>query len=288
MLGVLIIVSVFLSGSCAAYLLLSRVPDQVIRRYAEIRIETVRLVEQLFVFIPAARLSALTLGSAAVFFIAAVAGTAAVPWPLRLALVAGAAAIGLWVPRAVVRHLLQRRIRLVERQLIDGLSLLSSGLRAGMSFIQVVDLVVKEMPPPLSQEFGLVLREHKMGASLDDALHHLLTRVPSQEFHLLVTAVLLTKEAGGNLSEIFDRIALTIRERNKVKGRMDALTAQGKIQGITVGLLPVALGCILYAIDPELMRPVLTTPPGWAGLGVAASFELVGFMMIRKISAIEA
>lgn len=287
MMGGLISLLAFGSVTIGAYLLLTRAADRLAQGYRVFRVETSRRVEQLFVFIPSGQLSAMTVGSAALIAGAAGAVTSGVPWAFRVLILVGAAVAGMWLPRAVLHRLVQRRLRRVDQQLVDGLGLLSNGLRAGLSFMQALDLVVKESPPPLSQEFDLVLREHKMGTHLEEALQHLLERVPSQDLHLLVTAVLLARETGGNLAEVFGKIATTIRERQRMRGRLDALTAQGKIQGVTVGLLPLALGGILYAIDPALMRPVLTTPPGWIGLGVVAVLEVAGYVMIRKIVTVE-
>ena len=171
-------------------------------------------------------------------------------------------------------------------QLVDALVALSNSLRAGFSLPKAVELLAEESPDPLRQEMRIVVQEMRLGEPLVTALRNLNKRMPNEDLDLLATAIDIAGEVGGNLSEIFDNIANTIRERHKIQGRIDALTSQGRLQGIVVGLLPLFLGVAINYIDPTLFRPMYTTPIGWGLIAVAIILELLGFWIIMKIVSI--
>jgi tight adherence protein B len=183
--------------------------------------------------------------------------------------------------------LLKKRTEKFDEQLVDGLSLIANGLKAGYSLTQALNSLANEMGAPISQEFGLVLKENRMGVPIEQALANLAQRIKSEDLDLFVTAVLTMKQVGGNLAEIFDRITDTIRERNKLYGKINALTAQGRMQGIVVGLLPLFLGFVLYKIQPDMMRPLFTDPIGWCAIGLLIVFEVIGAVLIKKIVTID-
>lgn len=197
------------------------------------------------------------------------------------------AAIGFFLPKIGLKIALKRRLARFNAQIVDGITLLSNSIRSGFSLVQGIDLLVREMPSPISDEFGLMLREHKMGVSLEDSLNNMVARVDSNELKIIVTAILISRTTGGNLSEVFQNISHTIRERNKVQGKINALTSQGKMQGWVVGLMPLFLGVAIYHISPDLMMPMFKTPIGWGFIGVIIIMEIIGAWLIKKIVTID-
>lgn len=204
---------------------------------------------------------------------------------LVVALLGGAA--GWFLPRLALAHLYRKRVKHFEDQLLDGLQMVSNCLRSGLSLQQGLDLVVKEMAPPINQEFGLVMSEHAMGTRLEDCLQRLADRVPSEDLKIVVNAILILRETGANLSEIFDTIVYTVAERRKVEGKIAALTADGVMQGIILCAMPFVLGLVLYLMNPGYMMPLLVTWPGWVLMGIALVMITAGALMIRAIVSIE-
>jgi len=190
---------------------------------------------------------------------------------------------GLVMPRFYVRFRQMQRVRHIDNQLVDALMLISNSLKSGYSFMQGLELVSEESPKPICNEFKRVLMETNLGMPMDDAMDNLTERVPSEDLGLVVTAVKIQRTIGGNLSEILDRIVHTIRERIRIKGEISTLTAQGKLQGIILTLLPPALTVGIYMMDPEFMKPLFFTMVGKMMLGVAIVLQVFGAIMIRKI-----
>jgi len=180
----------------------------------------------------------------------------------------------------------KKRIRKFNSQLVDALTTMSNCLKAGLSLPQAIETVEKQMEPPISEEFGLVNREHRMGVSLEEALLHLADRMKGDDTELLVTSITIAHELGGNLAEIFEQITTTIRERNRIQGRIETLTAQGKMQGAIVSALPVALGLILYLLAPDMISLLFTTQIGKLLLGMFVFLEVSGWILIKRIVTI--
>ncbi|MEO0107397.1 MAG: type II secretion system F family protein [candidate division WOR-3 bacterium] len=197
------------------------------------------------------------------------------------------ALLGFFAPRFYVRFLKSRRWKKFDNQLVDGIVLIANSLKAGMNLIQAIEMVTKEMGPPISQEFGLALKENRLGTPMETALANMTKRVPSEDLEIVINAMNIARETGGILSEVFMNIAATIRERNRIKGKLDALTAQGRMQGVIMTLLPWILAGILYLIDPTMVRPMFTTSLGQILIGVIIVLEILGWFFIRKIMAIE-
>lgn len=212
-------------------------------------------------------------------------------WSLSWPVTVGFSVLAAWLagrlPRRVVEHLRRRYVARFEDQLTDSLTMLASALRSGLSLPQGLDLVAREMPAPMSQEIGLVLNQQKMGMSLDQALEELGRRIDSDDLALVVNAVLILRETGGNLSETFDTIVHTISERDKVRGKIRTLTAQGVAQGMILTAMPFVLAWVLHLINPDYLRPMFTSVLGWIMLGFMALLLAVGGMMIRKIVTID-
>jgi len=194
---------------------------------------------------------------------------------------------GLAVPEILVRWMRGRRLKRFGFQLVDALTNVSNSLKAGFSLPQAFQLLQDEMPNPISQEFKMVNQELRLGVSMDVALGNLVQRVGSADIDLVATAISVSREVGGNLTEVFDNIASTIRERHKMEGKIKALTAQGKAQAFIICVLPFVMLLMLNYTNPEMVRPMFERPLGWLILGLIAVLEILGIIIIRKIVSID-
>ena len=195
--------------------------------------------------------------------------------------------VGFIIPRLILNILKKKRLIKFESQLVDTLSTISNSLKAGLSLPQAIEMVSKEFPPPISQEFGLTVKEMMLGVEMEKALINLGERVKSQDLELVITSINIVKDIGGNLSQMLDNISSTIRERNTIQGKIRALTAQGRMQGLIIGLLPIGLGFILYSLEPRMIIRLFTDPIGWMIILIIILFEAIGIFFIRKIVAID-
>jgi tight adherence protein B len=194
---------------------------------------------------------------------------------------------GLFLSKLWIKLMRKRRLRLFNEQFIDAIGVISNALKSGLSLQQAIARVAVQYPAPLSQELSMISKEVALGVPLEQALVNLSKRIESEDLDLFVTATNVVKDTGGNMSEMFDSIADTLRERNTIQGKIRALTAQGRMQGIVIGLMPIALGFILYKLDPNLIMPLFNDPIGWAILFIIAVFEAIGAFFIRKIIRID-
>lgn len=183
----------------------------------------------------------------------------------------------------LVQRRITKRLNNFQRQLADCLSLVANSLRAGFSFLQTMEIISREMEPPMSTEFERVMRDTSLGKSLDEALHDMDERVGSADFSLVVTAVLIQQQVGGNLATILDTIRSTITERIRIRREVNTLTAQGKMSGIVLACIPVALALFFYISSPEYLTPLLTTDIGKIAIIGTVFLVIVGFIIIRKI-----
>lgn len=195
--------------------------------------------------------------------------------------------LGWHLPRWIVNYKDKKRKQLFDEQLVDALVLLSNALRSGLSLLQGVRIVVREMEPPISEEFNLVLREQKFSAILDDALVNLSKRMQSEDLDIVITSILTLRETGGNLPETFDNVTYTIRERKKVEGKIVSLTTMGYTQGMVACFLPFAFILLMKVVHPTLIEPLLFTWPGRIFLIIALVLDIVGFIFIKKTVQIE-
>jgi len=191
------------------------------------------------------------------------------------------------LPRLLFRLMRARRRLRFEEQLPDALMMLSGGLRAGAGLSSAISQLVAEAPAPLGQEFSLMLREQKLGVTLEQSLNNLSRRMPTQTTALVVSAMRIAAETGGGLAETLERTSNTIRSRLQMEGKIRALTAQGKLQAWVVGLLPIVLMLILQRMEPHAMALLWTTHMGWGALVALAFLEFMGIYVIRKIIAID-
>lgn len=190
-------------------------------------------------------------------------------------------------PRLLYAWMRKRRRQKFEEQLPDALMMISGGMRAGVALSSAIQQLVEEAPPPLAQEFSLMLREQRLGVSMEQSLNNLSRRMPTQTTTLVVSAMRIASETGGGLAETLERTAHTVRSRLQMEGKIKALTAQGKLQAWVVGMLPVALMLILNKMEPEAMSMLWHSRMGWATLVVLGFFEFMGVYVIRKIIAID-
>ncbi len=195
--------------------------------------------------------------------------------------------VAFFVPRLMKSFAIKRRRTLFNNQLIDALTTLNNALRSGFSLPRAFELIAKDGPSPLKQEFSILTQELRLGAKVTEALRNMCARVPIDDLDLLTTSVEISHSVGGNLTEVFEKISHTIRERHRIEGRIDGLTAQGKLQGLVVGILPICMALAYHYVDPELLVPLYTTPEGYAVIGVMVVFEALGFFFINRITTIQ-
>ncbi len=202
-------------------------------------------------------------------------------WPV-------AGIIGFFAPRIYVSRRQQQRLRAFENQLADVLGLWVNSLRSGYSVLQAMEAISREAPDPSALEFRRVVQEVQLGISMEDALDNMLRRIDSEDFDLVVTAVNIQREVGGNLAEILEVIAHTIRERIKLKGEIRVLTTQGRYTGYLIGGLPIVLALFLFAINPGYMGPMFENRAcGWPMIGCGLGLIATGAAVIRRIVDIE-
>jgi len=194
---------------------------------------------------------------------------------------------GAFLPKIVTGVLRGQRLKQFNDQLGDTINLLVNGIRSGYSMPQAMETVANDMPPPVSEEFQRVTLEIGLGVALEDALNHMMRRVRSDDLDLMVTAVNVSYEVGGNLAEILDIISHTIRERVRIQGEIKTLTAQGQITGWVLSLLPFGLTGILYLLNREYMGRMFKVPCGWIMIGVSLVIISAGFFAMQKITKIE-
>ncbi len=213
---------------------------------------------------------------------------------LILALVG--ALVGMRLPRMYLGFAGNRRINTFNDQLGDTLNLWVNALRSGYSVLQGMETIATELPPPVSVEFERVVQEVRLGLSVEQALANMYRRVPSEDLDLVITAVNIQREVGGNLAEVLDTISFTIRERVRIKGEIRTLTAQGRISAWIISLLPIALGLLLYSINPDYVselwvqeEPFLLpgVPCGWLVLGIGGLMIDLGAFAVQKMIQIE-
>jgi tight adherence protein B len=199
-----------------------------------------------------------------------------------------AAVIGWFAPRWFVTWRQGQRLRAFSDQLGDALNLMVNGLRSGYSVLQAMESVSREMPPPISSEFSRVVQEVQIGLPLDQALSNMLRRIKSDDLDLVITAVNVQREVGGNLAEILDVISFTIRERVRIKGEIRTLTAQGRYSGYVISLLPIGLALVLFCVNKPYVQRLFTSGfCGWAMVVCGLLMIGTGFIAIQKIVAIE-
>lgn len=191
------------------------------------------------------------------------------------------------LPTFVYRSIRNKRLKRFEQQLPDALAMISGAMRAGASLNIALEGMVKEQPAPISQEFELFLKEQRLGVEFEVSLKNMEKRIPIQDFSMLVTSLMINREVGGNLAETMETLGETLRRKQMMEGKIEGLTAQGKLQGIVMTGLPVFLGVLLYFMEPEAMSKLWTTTIGWIVLAIIVIMEGMGYFIINKITSID-
>ncbi len=252
---------------------------------------TSRQFEDLFLFIPARRIAEAGWACAIAAFLlfALLLFNPRQPALSLIGLAAGAVAgtTAFQIPKHVLLILRNRRRRRFNEQLVEALGQISNALKAGFSITQAFETVVANGEAPIAQEFDVFLQQMRVGISFSDALQNLDRRVGSEDLELVCSAMEIARRTGGNLTEIFDKISLTIRERMRIERRVMTLTAQGRLQGIIVGAMPLAVGVAMASFRPEIMLPYLRSPNGMAAVAAVIVLVTLGGLMIRKIIRID-
>jgi tight adherence protein B len=207
------------------------------------------------------------------------------PLGLILGIVTGI--VGYMMPRVYMSMQKSKRVTALERQLPDALSMLANSLKAGFGLMQSLELASRELAHPLATDIQRMLQEINVGMQTDEALMHFSQRSGSADLDIVVTAMLIQQSTGGNLAEILETVGHTMRERNRIKGEIKTLTMQQTLTGFIIGGLPILIAMAIMALNPDYIRPLYTTLPGYVMLAGAAVLETFGVIVIKKILAIE-
>ena len=197
-----------------------------------------------------------------------------------------AGVVGYFIPMRYLRYRQRRRQRTLSAQLPDTISLLTNALKAGYSFPQAIDTVARNGSPPIAEEFGRVVRELNLGGSVEQSLNNLVKRAGNDDLELVVTAAVIQNQVGGNLARILDNISDTIRERVRVKGQINSITAQGRASAWIITLLPIGLAVLLYVLTPDYFGVMTKTRLGVALLVVAGLMIFLGNHFTRQVARV--
>ncbi len=283
----LILLGVFAAVGIAFYFVYVPAQEAMKRNVFRQKGHVTHELEEMFIFISVDGLQKLkwSLSVAVAGVVLLLTWEARPPAPILAAVLFGAAAY--WGPEIFIILLRRRRRAEFSEQLVDALVLMSNGLRSGFTLQQAIDMLIEEMPAPMSQEFELVRRQYKVGVDLDVALRNCVVRTKDEDLDLVVTAVQITRQLGGNLAEVFDRIVAMVRDRKILHGKADALTSEGKMQAMVVGLLPYGFLFAMIKVNPDLMRLMWTTLPGIGCLILTLILDVVGYLWVRKLASVE-
>lgn len=191
------------------------------------------------------------------------------------------------VPWVMLARAKAKRRAKLEDMLPDALINMANSLRAGLTLPQSMAILVDNMSAPVNEEFGLTLKEHRLGLTLDEALNNLAERISSKNLDLVVTSIQVARVSGGNLPQVFEDTATAIREITRLEAKIQSMTAQGRLQAWVLGSLPVGMAFVIYKVDPKMVSPLWEDPIGWIILFFISIMEIVGIFMIRKIVSVD-
>jgi tight adherence protein B len=269
-----------------AYLWSERVLQWLHNRSLGQREEVLRLLELMFVETDVKKVTMMmtvsSFGLGVLIFV--------VFWPSVTAglIIGSAVTIAMWsVPKLVIQSLYEKRCGQFVEQMVDGMTLMANGVKAGLSVQQCMERIQENLANPISQEFGLVLSQMRLGRGMTDALNDLGMRIPRPDVQMFVTSVNILSETGGNMAETFQTITFTIRERQKIEKKIEALTAQGITQGVIITLIPFGLLAVFYIVDPTYVQPLFNTTLGLLALAAMVTLQVIGGVAIKKIVKIQ-
>jgi tight adherence protein B len=277
----LILAVALLTAFLAIWLALQAIRTILKRQQSELETSSKTTLADMFIFIDPTRLFYYNVGALIVL------PTLVWLFTNNPVFVTFAAVATLILPKYYIKSLGVKRLKRFEEQLPDALLMVSGAMRAGASLNVALESMIKEQKPPLSQEFELMLREQRLGMDFDAALVNMEKRNPIQDFSLVVSGLRISREVGGNLAEILESLAHTLREKATMEGKIRSLTAQGKMQGLIMSCLPLLMMAALNWIEPKAMGTMFTTLFGWATLTVILIMITIGYLFIRKITTID-
>lgn len=274
------------SAFFVTYLWADKIINFLQRRSLGQREEVLRYMELMFVETDRAKVTMMMLASSfgvgALIFIAT--------WPNIAAgiIFGGTVTVAMWsVPKLVIQFLWARRCSQFVDQMIDGMTMMANGVKAGLSVQQSMERIQNNLANPISQEFGLVLSQIRIGRSLSEALNDLGTRIPKQDVQMFVTSVNILQETGGNMGETFKTIVEVVRERQKVEKKIEALTAQGMAQGTIIVMVPFVLLIVFYMLDPNYIAPLFNTTLGLVAVVIMLALQVIGGYTMHKLIKIK-
>ena len=280
-----------LCAGLLAYALLNSLRNVEESYASEYTTETARQFEDVFLFIPPKLILRITHLAAFLVFLSCFAAAGSLEgWVgILRGSVAGLLGAGVvyLIPRLMLNIMRRRRLERFNAQLASALNTMSNALKAGFSIQQAFSSVVDEGDAPIAQEFSMFLQQLRIGVTFEDALAAMDERMGSEDLMLMVQSIEIARQTGGNLTEVFDRIAETIRERRRIEGKIKSLTAQGKIQGRVVSAMPLVLGIGMYFIDSQMMTTFFRSTAGIVVLLIVVVLEILGAIFINKIVNID-
>ena len=196
-------------------------------------------------------------------------------------------AFGFILPMFMIKILEKNRKKKFYSQLPDVLTSLTQSLKAGLSFLQALEVITEELPPPISQEFALLVKEHKMGVVLKESFENLNKKMGSEELNLITTAILVASETGGNLTEIFDHLSENIRQKNRIVDQLKTLTTQARLQGVILSALPIVFAMLIFKINPTFFNQMVQSDIGRLLLVWCVISEVIGATILNKLGRIE-
>ena len=191
------------------------------------------------------------------------------------------------IPVKVFQSMYEKRCTRVVDQMVDGMTIMANGIKSGSGVMQSMEAVVENNKGPLAQEFSMILNKIRLGMSMNDAMNDFADRVPKQDVQMFVTSVNILSDTGGDLGQTFETINSVVRERQKIEKKIEAMTAQGKMQGIIISMVPFGLLLMFRAMDPEFVAPLFETTMGMIALLVVCALVIVGGFVIKKIVTIK-
>jgi len=280
------IVAVSFCVFLAVYMWADRTVNFLQKKSLGSREEVLRLLDLMFVEVNAKQITILMLllsfGLGSVFFLLFL------PNVVAGLLIGGMVTFAGWtLPLLLVKYMYDRRCDRFVDQMVDGLTIMANGVKSGLSVTQSMERVVENLGHPISQEFSLVLSQIRIGRTVEESLIALGERIPRPDVQMFVTSINILKETGGNLAETFATICMTIRERQKIEKKIQAMTAQGLMQGIIITLVPIALLIVFSFVNPGYIKPLFNTTFGLILLCLMFVLQIIGGVTIRKIVKIK-
>ncbi len=242
---------------------------------------TTNSLGDMFMYVDPQRLFLLNIFSVVIFSV--LAWLLSHNWIIVIAVAVGMLALPWWIYKAIRK----RRFKKFEQQLPEALLAVASSLQSGASLPMAFESLVTEQSQPLNQEFELLMRQTRIGVDMETGLSNMEKRLPIPDFIVIVSAIKISREVGGNLIEVMETLAQTLRRKATMEGKIESLTSQGRLQGKVMTGLPILLGVVLMQIEPEAMSKLFTTPIGWGTLAIIVVMEFLGYMTIQKITSID-